>query len=197
MNMPEIDHCLLKRALTGLEEECGDTGIILPDDHGCFFALVDVLGHGKEAREVAVLAEDFFMENRDRDLVDMMKGLHGHLSGTRGAVAALCRLNQNTGELHYVGVGNITTRIYGSDFFSLVPKDGVVGYANISPKERVVRLYPKDILMLSSDGIREHFYPEEYPGLFSGTAKQVAANMMENLGKENDDASCLVVRYGK
>lgn len=195
--MPHLDIHLSKRSHEGLESECGDTGIIRETGDECFFALIDVLGHGREAHKVSVLAEEFLCENFPRDLVDLMNGLHSCLKGTRGAVAALCRLNRSTGELRYVGVGNINVRLFGAESFSFVPRDGIIGYMMSLPKEQTVRLCGGDLLILSSDGVREHFNLEDYPGLLTGSASAIASEVLERLSKGNDDASCIVLRYGK
>ena len=193
--MPRVEHCLLKRALTGFEDECGDTGVIMEYDDKCFFALVDGLGHGKEACEAATLAESYILEDCSRDLVDMMKGLHSHLGKSRGAVAVLCRLDIPTGVLQYVGIGNISVRVFGERDYRLVSRDGIIGYMISRPRQQEERLYPGDILLLSSDGIREHFHPYEAPGLLTGSAQKIAAEILDKFGKGNDDASCIVLRY--
>ncbi len=195
--MLEIDYYLFKRSLTGWDNECGDTGIIKIHGNECFLALVDVLGHGRAAYDVSVLAEKYLFENYRYDLVDIMNGLHSHLTGTRGAVVALCRLNLISGVVHYFGVGNITTRIYGSEPVSFIPRDGIVGYSITTPKEHQVTIYPGDILILSSDGLRQHFDLAQYPGLLNGTARKIATNLIDNLDKGDDDVSCIVLRYGK
>lgn len=193
----EVDFYLIKRGLTGREDECGDTGLVREMGERCFLALIDALGHGKEAYETAVLAEQYLAANYSRDLVDLMQGLHLHLKGSRGVVAAFCLLNQCTGNLRYVGVGNITAKIYGAQPYHFVPRDGIVGYMMTGPQEQQRRLHPSDILMLSSDGIREHFELHDFPDLLTGSARRIATAVLDNLGKDNDDASCLVLRYGK
>ena len=195
--MQEIDYHLLKRSMTGRENECGDTGVVRVYDNKCFFALIDVLGHGRDAYDVSVLAENYLLENYRCDLVDMMNGLHLHLKGTRGAVATLCRLNLINGEMHYVGMGNITTRLYGAMPVSFVSRDGVIGYKITTPKDEQVKLYPGDILILSSDGVKEHFDLALYPDLLNGSAQKIATDLLYHLGKGSDDASCIVLRYRK
>jgi negative regulator of sigma-B (phosphoserine phosphatase) len=192
-----VDYYLVKRGMTGWDDECGDTGLVREIGDRCFLALIDALGHGKEAHETALLAEHYLSANCGRDLVEVMQGLHMHLKGTRGVVAACCMLNQRSGNLRYVGVGNITSKIYGDHPYHFVPQDGIVGYKMASPTEQQRRLHHGDILLLSSDGIREHFDIYDFPGLLSGSARQIATAIMDNLGKANDDASCLVLRYGK
>lgn len=191
-----IDTHLLKRSLTGPEDECGDTGVIHLSDGHCFLALMDVLGHGKEAHEVAVVGEGYLKTHYEEDLVELMNGLHDCLTGTRGAVAALCRIDRMNGEMEFVGVGNITARLYGPSPLSFVSRDGVIGYRLPTPKKQRAKVYPGDILMLSSDGIKEHFDPVFFPDLFKGSARDVAEKVMDQLGKGSDDASCMVLRCG-
>lgn len=195
--MPRVDYCLLKRALTGLDNECGDTGIIREYDGECFFALIDGVGHGREACQAATLAENFILADYRRDLVDTMNGLHSHLKGTRGVVAVLCRLDIPSGVLHYVGIGNISMRIFGSRDHRLISRDGIIGYMTATPRLEEERLDPGDLLLLSSDGIREHFNPYEFPGLLTGSVDKIAADILGKFGKGNDDASCIVLRYEK
>ncbi|MBI5589717.1 MAG: SpoIIE family protein phosphatase [Deltaproteobacteria bacterium] len=193
--MGSVDYHLVLRALLGAPTECGDTGIIRTYDSQCFLGLVDALGHGKEAYRIACLAHDYLERNFHDDLVMMMKGLHEHLKGTRGIVAALCRMDINTGELLYVGVGNICVKIMGPRAFTFVPRDGIIGYVIPTPCEQHRRLYSGDTLVMYSDGIREHFDPLDCAGLFSGSAQSIASGLLRQFGKKDDDASCIALRY--
>ncbi|MBF0226512.1 MAG: SpoIIE family protein phosphatase [Desulfobacterales bacterium] len=194
--MHEIDYYIVKRSFTGWDDECGDTGVVWIYKKQCFIALIDVLGHGPEAHEVAVLAENYILEHHHQSLVDIMNGLHVHLKGTRGAVAAMCRINLIDDILNYIIVGNISVRLYGTNPLRLISRDGIVGYMITNPKEAQIKLYPGDIIVLSSDGLREHFNLEDCPGILTGSAKNIASEMLNFLDKGNDDASCIVLRYG-
>ena len=193
--MPKVDCHLSKRPLLGEDSQCGDVGIISEFDGHCFVALVDVLGHGQGAYEVALIAKQFLEQHCHEAVEDVMQGLHLCLKGTRGAVAALCRLHIASGSMRYVGVGNISTKVLGSHAFRLVPRDGIVGYMMMSPKEQTAKLYAGDILVMHSDGIKENFDTFEYAGLLRGTAKSIASGLLNKFGKKEDDASCLVLRY--
>jgi phosphoserine phosphatase RsbX len=194
--MQKIDYHIMKRALTGLENECGDTGVVRLYDGHCFIALIDVLGHGKEAFDVAVTAEAYLLNHYEEDLKEIMKGLHTHLKGSRGAVATICRLNLETGVMNYSGVGNISVKRFGTRTERLISKDGVIGYMMSSPMEKQTKFHPGDILILSSDGIKEYFNVDDFPGILTGNARNITTGFLEQLGKNNDDASCIALRYG-
>ena len=124
-----------------------------------------------------------------------MDGLHACLRGTRGAVAALCRLDIKTGKVIYVGMGNITVRVLGPRNSRLVSRDGIVGYMMSTPKEQTLKLFTEDVLVMYSDGIKEHFELSESPGILTGTAKSIAVGLLNQFGKRNDDASCIALKY--
>jgi serine phosphatase RsbU (regulator of sigma subunit) len=193
--MSRVDCYLVKRARTLREADCGDTGVIKEFDDQCFLALVDVLGHGPEAHDVALKAQEYLEQNFTEELIDIMQGLHGCLKGTRGAVAALCCLDTETGELIYVGMGNITVRVLGPRASRFVSRDGIVGYMMSSPKEQTLKLFVGDVLVMYSDGIKEHFELSECAGILTGTAKSIAVGLLNQFGKKNDDASCIALKY--
>ena len=94
------------------------------------------------------------------------------------------------------GIGNITCRIFrGLDSERLLSREGILGYMVSSPREHSYRLDNSDLLLMHSDGVREHFELFEYPGILKGNAAAVAERIVEILGKNNDDASCLAVRF--
>lgn len=193
--MGVVETQLVVLPLAGGMEECGDTGVVVADASRCFAALVDVLGHGREARVSAALAEDFLPGCADADLAQSLKGLHELLRGGRGAVATLCRLDLDSGELEVSGVGNIGTRLFGDQQVRVVPRDGIVGYAMSTPRVQRFRMLPGDVLLLYSDGVRDSFDRHSRPGLLDGGALDICERVLREYRKPDDDASCLVVRY--
>jgi negative regulator of sigma-B (phosphoserine phosphatase) len=192
--MLKVDYHLVKQALTLRETECGDTGVIKEFDSRCFLALVDVLGHGSEANAVALRAQAYLEQNCSEELVDVMRVLHRNLKGTRGVVAAICCLDIETGVLRYVGIGNIVVRVLGARPYRFVSGDGIVGYMISSVREQTLNLLAGDVLVMHSDGIKEHFELTECPGLLNGTAKSIATGLLNQFGKKTDDAACIALR---
>ena len=154
--MGKVDFKITIRPLNRYFSECGDTGRVYKNNEICCLALVDVLGHGAVARSVAILAENYLDSHYGDDPVSLLQGLHAYLSGTRGAVAAFCRLCLQTGELDFAGIGNITAKIIGEKNESLVSRDGIIGYRAVRPHAVKTRIKPGDVVLMHSDGIKSH-----------------------------------------
>ena len=77
----------------------------------------------------------------------------------------------------------------------MFPEMEIVGYMMSTVKEQTVKLLAGDVLVMHSDGIKEHFELSECPEILSGTAESIATALLEQFWKQNDDASCIVLRY--
>ena len=62
-------------------------------------------------------------------------------------------------------------------------------------KAQTLKLYAGDVLVMYSDGIKEHFEPSECREILMGNAKSIAVGLLNQFGKKNDDASCIALRY--
>ena len=173
----------------------GDTAVCLPCAGGWFLAVADVLGHGPQAHAVAERIAADLTEHAGADLVGLMGRLHDRLRGSLGAAVGLALLDAGRGRVRYVGVGNTRFRRLGSADTRLVSRDGTVGAHMPSPREVHLQLAPGDLVLMTSDGVRESFVPEEYPGLLGDSPPVVARLVVQRFGKDYDDATCLAVRY--
>ena len=91
----------------------GDITVIEERSDHYFVAIVDVLGHGREANELAVIISSFLREQWQGSILEIIQSLHKHLDGSRGAAVGLCRLNKFGGKVRYSGVGNTVIRKFG------------------------------------------------------------------------------------
>ena len=192
--MPSLDYFLAKRPLNN-DVFCGDTGIIKEFDNKIFIGIVDVMGHGEKANEVALLCDDFLEKNYRQDLVETIEGLHEYIKGSRGAVAGLCLLDLKSGEIECVGIGNIAIKKLGSSNIKIIPRAGIVGYIMPSPRKETMKLHDGDVLILHTDGVKEHFDLEDYPELLVDDARTIATVIIQRFSREQDDALCIVLRY--
>ena len=62
-------------------------------------------------------------------------------------------------------------------------------------REQTLKLFAGDVLVMYSDGIKEHFELSEYPGILTGNAKSIAVGLLNQFGKQNDDVSCIALKY--
>jgi len=186
---------------TGLEispmhgEECsGDTGIIRKGAETLSVTLIDVLGHGDEAAELADEVRDTLSSIDQLSPLATIEHLHRTFRGSRGMVASCVCIHTNTGILEYCGIGNISARIFGRRPHQFVNRDGVVGYRMASPKTHMWNLNEGDVFVMHSDGITSRFYNEDIEPKLALSAQDLAKHIVHTYGKSIDDSSCLVVR---
>lgn len=177
-------------------KKCGDVGLIKQFKDKVFLAIVDVLGHDSEnAYQVAESIRTFLDQHYGEDLKGVMNSLHEHIRGTRGAVVGLCLMDLKRGELRFVGVGDISAKKFGTVYTKCISRGGVVGYQIPSLKEEELELSDGDVLILHTDGVRDHFSLKDYPELLNDDVKTVAKRIVEWFGRGYDDAACIAVRY--
>lgn len=173
----------------------GDAVVVRQLESGLFVAIIDVLGHGPEAHEVTLIIDRYLERYAAPDVSRVMKNLHQHLKGTRGAAAGLCSIAADSGSLNYVGLGNTTIRRFGARETRLVSQEGVLGQNMRSPMLQTLQLEPEDMLVFYTDGVSDHFASTDYPGLAIHSPKEIATNIVQRFGKDHDDAACIAVRY--
>jgi negative regulator of sigma-B (phosphoserine phosphatase) len=177
------------------ERVSGDAGIVIEEPDGLFLAIIDVLGHGSEAHELAVSISEFLNAQNRSDLCRMLVDLDQYLRGTRGAAVGLARIDQGFGRLRYAGIGNTVIRRIGPEPSRLVSRDGTLGHIMRTPREEELDVGRQDIILLHTDGIHEHFDLEQYPSIARDSAKAIAHNVVRLFGKPHDDATCIALKY--
>jgi len=178
------------------ERVSGDAVVIRPLEDGLFAAIVDVLGHGPDAHQVALQIDAFLTRYGSADVANVMKNLHAHLKGTRGAAVGLCAIDAGQGRVSYTGIGNTVLRRFGRTDLRLVSHDGVLGQNMRNRPLQTLQLEEGDLVVLYTDGVQDRFTSDDYPGVFSHAPKDVARTIISRFGKDYDDAACIAVRYG-
>lgn len=193
---PSLEHSELIRPCPG-QEVSGDTIFTRPVEQGFLVAIVDVLGHGPEAHELAVNIGAYLTRYATPDVCNVMNNLHQHLRGTRGAAMGLCSIDSAAHRLTYAGVGNTAMRRFGAEEVRLVSQDGVLGQNLRTPRPQSLPLESGDLIVLYTDGVSDRFTTRDYPSILTHSTREVTRNIVQRFGKGHDDAACVAVRYEK
>lgn len=176
----------------------GDVVLTQREEAGVLAAVIDVLGHGREAHEVGVRLRNALSHWAHTDAAPEPEGamgvLHDSARGTRGAVAAVAWLDAASLEGWVAGIGNARCRIFGEGTKTVEFGDGVLGQRVRSPRPQDLSLRPSDVVVLFSDGVTGRFGTDNYPSLGLDPAATIALNVVRRFGKGLDDASCAVIR---
>ena len=160
-------------------------------------AIIDVLGHGPQAHELASKVQTLLVGSECSDAVLLLGAIDKALAGSVGAAAAVAAMQAENGSGVYVGVGNTVARIFGRNERRLVSVDGIVGNTHVALRPMEFRLGGGDILVLHTDGISSRFAVTEYPQLPSEDVQVSSGELIRRFGRTYDDAACIVARRSK
>jgi anti-sigma regulatory factor (Ser/Thr protein kinase) len=157
----------------------------------------DGLGHGQAAHDASLEAVEAFERAPENEPPASILGdIHGALRSTRGAVAAIARIDPSRRELTYAGVGNISGMIVGPEETKrLVSNNGTLGGALPRIREIVLPFPERALLVLSSDGLTSHVDVAKYPGLASRSLPVIAGILMRDFRRGHDDATVVLARH--
>jgi serine/threonine protein phosphatase PrpC len=174
------------------ETVCGDAYTTEVLEAGALVSVVDGLGHGPKAGEAAQAFNQVLNDDLTLSVQSMMEEANRRLSGTRGAAAAILRLDTNAGRVHFTGVGNIEMHAVADVKMHPVCAPGIVGHRVRKMLTFDFELPPSALIALCSDGISSRMHLSEYAHL---EPQAMADAILEQHGKSHDDATCVVVRY--
>jgi serine/threonine protein phosphatase PrpC len=181
------------------QEESGDRHTIVPLPNGALVAVIDGLGHGREAAVAAKCAVSIIEQHaKNESLISLVKRCHAALSDTRGAVMNLAAFDASEETLTWIGIGNVHGRLLlktselGYAEQSLLLRPGVVGQKLPTLQVSVTRVQAGDMLIFATDGIDPEF--AEHIRM-DGPAEEIAQHIVARYCKRTDDALALVVRY--
>mgnify|MGYP000187387121 CR=1 FL=1 len=179
------------------ETVCGDAFLILEEEERVTLALADGLGHGTEAAKAAQVFLEEVRRHAALPLEQIMQEAHQALRPTRGAAAAILRIDRDPRaprkplEAQFAGVGNIALATATQTPAAPISLAGTLGARLRRVTTFRFPLALGDLLVLHSDGIRSHFDARE---LGQRSAQALAEELLRRYGRLEDDATCLVVR---
>jgi negative regulator of sigma-B (phosphoserine phosphatase) len=185
-------------AALGAGEVSGDRHVVAILPHGALVAVIDGLGHGPEASEVAELAAAILLADPTQPIKELIERCHEGLRGTRGAVMSVATLDTRASSMDWFGVGNVEGLLFHTDAAgrrshqTIRARGGVLGYRLPPTVVATVPISPRDVVVLASDGIRSEFSGQialDWP------PQAIADWLLQRYGLASDDALALVIRY--
>ena len=184
---------IAKRSFFG-DAFCGDQGGCWANDGKVTLCLADGLGHGEDAEEAAQAALDYVAGHCAASLAELFAGCDEALYRTRGAAVGIAVIDHEAGTLIHAGVGNTRAVVVGDKTAHLGSTTGIVGgrYRRLSPE--TVPFMPGDLVVMVTDGIKQRFNFANVRKVEGADVQGLAEKIVEDWGRETDDAAVLVFR---
>jgi phosphoserine phosphatase RsbX len=194
--VPLIDAAVAEAALPG-EAESGDLHLIAPHPAGVLVAVIDGLGHGREAANAARTARSTLSEDPGANLSDLFVGAHSALARSRGVVMSLASFAKS-GRLTWLGVGNVEGTLVRAEggtarrADSIMLLGGVVGFKLPPLRPSTTPVEAGDLLILATDGISGGYLTGLDP---AAGPRALADRILAEHARGGDDALVVVARY--
>lgn len=157
-------------------------------------AVIDGLGHGKEAHLASQLAKEQIMLKAEQPVDNILKHMHAAIRGTRGIVAGVFRIDTAANRLYYSGIGNIEAFIYSKgEKKTLLSFGGIIGHNMRTPRVFEFDFFPGDFVCLYSDGITSRWRFEEMN--WENHPQANTEQVINNYSRNNDDATILIIGH--
>lgn len=173
----------------------GDSISIVEFDSYVLLCIADVSGHGAKAHELSAIISNYISQNANRDLALIMKGLHAILVGTLGAALGLLLIDTQAQTFQYLGVGNTGANRCVGETWKGVSRDGVLGQRLPGFYAQAGFLRNGDVFSMWSDGISDHAGSSFVRKNAYESAEKIAHDVVVELGKPHDDASCIIFKW--
>lgn len=177
------------------ERQSGDAYLVRESGDAVVLGVVDALGHGDEAAEVAHAAVAALAERVDRPLVELVGRCHDALGGSRGA--ALTVASVAAGAVTWLAVGNVEGVLARRDGRRgyVVQRGGVVGSRLPALRVGTEQAADGDVLLLATDGVAPRFADAVDATALPESAQAVASEVHREFATGDDDALVLAARF--
>ncbi len=178
----------------------GDLHLVAPFDDGALVAVIDGLGHGREAEVAAKAAAEVLLADPAASVDALVTRCHRALGRLRGAVMSLASFDtKQGGSLTWVGVGNVEAILLRLEpapgqpaHERLLVWGGIVGQTLPTLRPQTLRVFPGDMILLATDGLRTTALAETRP---IDTMEVIASRFLAEHARGTDDALVLAARY--
>ncbi len=172
---------------------CGDAAFTYQDGERAIMAVVDGLGHSKEAARAAKVAVACLGGCTGRPLKEMLLSVEKALSSTIGGVLTIALLHKERAVLEACGVGNVELQLATpARVFRFVGEPGIAGEKQTRFRPLSFPYRPGDIVVIYSDGIRNAFSARNLIHILHPDPDRIARRILNEHARLNDDALVLV-----
>jgi serine phosphatase RsbU (regulator of sigma subunit) len=186
-------------ALPG-QTDCGDRHVVQAFAGGVLVAVIDAIGHGAEAAQVAGLAAGVLERHAAKPVHALLLECHARLRGSRGAAISVASFDQRSHTMAWLGVGNVNGILVQAGARpkprpkSLLVRGGMVGDHLPGLEFSGIPVERGDMLIMTSDGIRSPFTAALRGKL---EPQQLAERIQRGYAKATDDSLVLVARFSE
>jgi anti-sigma regulatory factor (Ser/Thr protein kinase) len=179
------------------ELRCGDDWAADVGPHRTALFVVDGLGHGPEAAQVAAEAVAVFKRASARAPAALLDDVHLALRPTRGGAVGMAVVDLDRNITTYAGIGNIGgSLVTGNERRSFVSQNGTAGHVARRLQEFSYPIAGQSTIVMQSDGLGTQWNPADYPGLWRRDPAIVAGVLYRDFTRRRDDVTVLVGRIG-
>lgn len=171
----------------------GDAFVIKRWADNVLVGVIDGVGHGRPAHDAATTAKQYVEAHFDQSLASIFRGIERACTGTRGVVLALARFDWGGETLTFASVGNVSYTVAARDSPRLRTRRGVLGSDAPDPMITENQWKPGYDMALYSDGLRSSWSWDDIDRSSDESASTLARHLLTELGKEDDDATVVVV----
>jgi len=192
-----IDIIAIKRRAYPGETDCGDQLEYWQDGRQLICCVVDGLGHGLHAKEAACKIIAYVANHRVETPEQLFRGCDAAMHHERGGVMAVAWIEGN--QLRYASVGNIAGYLahHGDDGYRIEQLNmdrGMISGGFKKLNVQALTMKKSDLLIMHSDGLAPLYNLEAWQPVLD-EMERLAKALIEDQGKETDDACVLVYRH--
>lgn len=175
---------------------CGDSYFYIETDHHFICALADGLGSGEYARESSQAVINIIKENNHVNVEELVQKANQILSGKRGVVLGILKIDFNAEVYSFSSIGNIGIMTVTKDRKRVrnIPNSGYLAGYKRSIKVVNYKLKKGTNFIMFSDGVKDKELSQCF---FINTSVDSITRTYEQTTDKNrqDDTTLIAMRY--
>ncbi len=191
-----VEVAIFQKAKKG-QYYCGDSYFYTETDNEFVCALADGLGSGEFAKESSQIVIDIIKNNIHATVEQLIKKSNQQLTGKRGAVIGILKMEFHSRRYSFSSIGNIglLTIAENGKKKRNIPNAGYLAGYHRPFKVVTDRLEPETNLIMFSDGVSDNDLSQRF--LLNKDVNQITNAYANHVNGEvrNDDTTLIAIRY--